>query len=97
MWVEDIGLAGPLPTDKSGLPCEHSVMCLVSQVPWGKSRGSVTHEVPSRVDSRIGSSTLKRSVSHVYQVTRVLAWLLRSDSEKLEYFFKQPLKLNVVL
>lgn len=57
----------------------------------------MTHEVPSRVDSWFGSSALKRSVSHVYPVTRVLAWLLRSDSEKLEYFFKQPLKLNVAL
>ena len=57
----------------------------------------MTHEVPSRVDSRFGSSALKRSVSHVYPVTHVLAWLLRSDSEKLEYFFKQPLKLNVAL
>ena len=95
VWIEDIGSAGPLPGDESRLPCEHSVTCLVSQVPWGRGRGSVIHKVPSCVDSQFGSSALIRSVSHVFLVTHILAWLPRSDSEKLEYFFKQPLKLNV--
>ena len=61
----------------------------------GQERGSVTQEVPSGVDSRLGSSALIWSVSHVFLVTCVLAWLPRSDSKKLEYFFKQPPKLNV--
>lgn len=85
------------------MPHESSTIChlpyAVSQLPraqWYRKHGSVTVSLPLLFGTHSFLAVLwQGSVSCLIQVAYTLSCFLRSDSEKLEYSFKQPPKLNV--